>query len=142
MTNAILNSRNKSTKESLDTPVYDTDQCFDSMWLHEVITSLFLAGLKNDKLQLLYLESRNANIAVKTPVGLSSRTNISNIIMQGSVWRSLCRVVVIDKLVKLVYNNPDMLYCYKGVVPCPLSKCWMTSMLSKNAQLAPCIRTQ
>ena len=55
--NAILNSRNKSSKESLDIKVYDIEQCFDSMWLHEVITSLFEAGLKNDKLPLLFLDS-------------------------------------------------------------------------------------
>ena len=117
--NAILNSRNKSSKESLDIQVYDVEQCFDSMWLHEVINSLFEAGLKNDKLPLLFLENRNANIAVKTPGGLSNRTSISNIIMQGSVWGGLCCVVLLDKLGKLVYNNPDLLYYYKGVVPCP-----------------------
>ena len=42
--NAIINSRNKSTKESLDIQVYDVEQCFDSLWLHEFITSLFEAG--------------------------------------------------------------------------------------------------
>ena len=99
--------------------MYDIEQCFDSMWLHEVITSLFEAGLKNDKLPLLFLDNINAIISVKTPGGLSSRTSISNIIMQGSVWGSLCCVVLLDKLGKLVYNNPGLLYYYKGVVPCP-----------------------
>ena len=28
-------------------------------------------------------------------------------------------MVLLDKLGKLVYNNPDLLYYYKGVVPCP-----------------------
>ena len=36
--------------------------------------------------------------------------------MQGSVWGSLCCVVLMDKLGKLMYNKPELLYYYKGVV--------------------------
>ena len=39
--------------------------------------------------------------------------------MQGSVWASLCCVVLMDKLGKLVYSNPALLYYYKGVVGIP-----------------------
>ena len=40
--------------------------------------------------------------------------------MQGSIWGSLCCVVVMDKLGKMVYNNkPELLYMYKGVVGTP-----------------------
>ena len=117
--NAILNSQTGKNKEALDLQVYDVEQCFDSLWLHEVITSLYEAGFKNDKLPLLFLENRNAQVAVKTPGGLSNRVNIKNIIMQGSVWGSLCCVVLMDKLGKLVYSNPKLLYYYKGVVACP-----------------------
>ena len=117
--NAITNSRKNTPEEALDMQVYDVEQCFDSLWLQEVITSLYEAGLKNDKLPLLFLENRNAQVAVKTPGGLSQRVNISNIIMQGSVWGSLCCVVIMDKLGKLLYNQPKLLYYYKGVVACP-----------------------
>ena len=81
--------------------MYDVEQCFDSLWLHEVIASLYEAGLKNDKLPLLFLENRNAQVAIKTPGGLSNRVSIGNVIMQGSVWGSLCCVVLLDKLGKL-----------------------------------------
>ena len=66
-----------------------------------------------------FLENRNAQVAVKTPGGLSNRLNITNIIMQGSVWGSLCCVFLRDKLGKLVYSNSKQLYYYKGVVACP-----------------------
>ena len=99
--------------------MYNVEQCFDSLWLQEVITCLYETGLKNDELPLLFLENRNAQVAVKTPGGLSKRVNISNIIMQGSVWGSLCCVVLVDKLGKLLYNKPQLLYYYKGVVACP-----------------------
>ena len=39
--------------------------------------------------------------------------------MQGSVWGSLCCVVLMDKLGKLAYSNPHLLYYYKGVVGTP-----------------------
>ena len=91
--NAILNSVSKENKEALDLQIYDIEKCFDSLWLHEVINCLFEAGLRNDKLPLLFLENANAQIAVKGNGLLSKRINIKNIIMQGSVWGSICCVV-------------------------------------------------
>ena len=117
--NAITNSSKNTSEEALNIQVYDVEQCFDSLWLQEVITCLYEAGLKNDKLPLLFLENRIAQVAVKTPGGLSERMDIKKIIMQGSVWGSLCCVVLIDKLGKFLYNRSELLYYYKGVVACP-----------------------
>ena len=124
--NAILNSNKKKSEEAIDIQIYDAEQCFDSLWLQEVITSLYEAGFKNDKLPLFFLENRNAKVAVKTPGGLYKRVNIGNITMQGSVWGSMCCVVLMDKLGKLAYKKPQLLYYYKGVVACPLSRWSMT----------------
>ena len=117
--NAITNSMKNTSEDALDIQVYDVEQCFDSLWLQEVITCLYEAGFRNDKLPLLFLENRNAQVAVKTPGGLSKQIDIKNIIMQGSVWGSLCCVVLMDKLGKLMYSKPELLYYYKGVVACP-----------------------
>ena len=117
--NAVLNAARRNSKETLDLQVYDVQTCFDSLWLHEVINCLYSAGLKNDKLPLLFLENTNAQVAVKIANGISDRKSISNIIMQGSVWGSLCCVVLMDKLGKLVYSKPDLLYYYKGLVAVP-----------------------
>ena len=111
--NAILNAARKQSKEALDLQVYDVKTCFDSLWLHEVITCLYQAGLTNDKLPLLFLENETAQIAAKTSSGISRRVSISNIIMQGTVWGSLCCVVLMEKLGKLVYSRPDLLYYYQ-----------------------------
>ena len=117
--NAILNSRKGKSGEALDIQVFDVKTCFDSLWLHEVILCLYKCGMTNDKLPLLFLENANAEIAVKTPGGISKRKSISNIIMQGSVWGSLCCVVLMDKLAKQVYADPKLLYYYKGIVEVP-----------------------
>ena len=116
---AILNSRKRQHGEALDIQVFDVETCFDALWLHEVITCLYNAGLQNDKLPLLFKENLNAQVAVKTPGGLSKRVNIRQIIMQGSVWGSLCCVVLMDKLGKLVYSKPELQYLYKGIVEVP-----------------------
>ena len=65
------------------------------------------------------MENNTAQVAVKTPGGLSERVSIHNIIMQGSVWGSICCVVLMDKLGQLAYNNPDLMYYYKGLVATP-----------------------
>ena len=93
-----MNSNKNSIKEALDIQIYDVEQCFDALWVQEVINALIQAGMKNDKLPLLFLENQNAQCAIKTPGGITKRTNISNIIMQGSVWGRICCVVLMDKL--------------------------------------------
>ena len=37
---AILNYLKGTSKEDIDIQVYDVEQCFDSLWLHEVIVAL------------------------------------------------------------------------------------------------------
>ena len=39
--------------------------------------------------------------------------------MQGSVWGSICCVVLMEKLGKLAYKNPEILYYYKNIVGIP-----------------------
>ena len=117
--NAITNSRRKEKEESLDLQVYDIEKCFDSLWLHEVINSLYEAGLQNDKLPLLFLENSSAQVAIKSNERISMRTSTKDIIMQGSIFSSLCCVVLMDKLGKLAYNNQQLLYYYKKVVGIP-----------------------
>ena len=116
--NAIVNSVKKENEGGLDCQVYDIEKCFDSLWLHEVINSLFEAGLQNDKLPLLFLENNNAQVAIKTNERISKR--VQNLIMQGSVWGGLCCVVMMEKLSKIIYHEkPELLYYYKGVVGTP-----------------------
>ena len=74
--NAIINNIRKTKNQEVDFQVYDIEKCFDKLWLHEVINCLYNAGFQNDKLPLLFLENKNANVAVKTASGMSNR--ISN----------------------------------------------------------------
>ena len=108
------------------------------MWFHEAINDAYDIGFKNDKLPLVFLASESANIAVKSSTGLSSRSIIRNVIMQGTVWAGMLCTSTMDKLGKLVYSNPTMAYKYRGKVVVPplemvddvltISKCGPTSI--------------
>ena len=100
--NAITNSVKKGSANPIDIHLYDVETCFDSLWLQECINDVYEAGLQNDKLPLLFLENANAKVAVKTANGVSKRTDIKNIIMQGSVWGGLLCTSTIDKLGQLL----------------------------------------
>ena len=117
--NAITNSVRKGREEAIDIQIYDVETCFDSLWLQECINDVYESGLNNDKLPLLYLENLNAKVAVKTAKGTSTRTDITNIIMQGSVWSSLLCTTSMEKLGKIIYENQNLIYRYKGAVAVP-----------------------
>ena len=117
--NAITNSVVNGKEDPVDIQLFDVEKCFDALCVEECINDIFEAGLDNDKLNLLYIENQNANIAIKTPGGKSKRKSIKNIIMQGTVWGSLLCTATMDKLGQLVYKNPELTYKYKGVVETP-----------------------
>ena len=120
MVNAILNSVKKGHEEPVDICAYDIEKCFDALWSYECINDLYDAGLRNDKLALLFKINQTALIAIKTSQGMTQRVPIKNIIMQGTVWGSLCCTSTMDKLGKLAYSMPEILYKYKGIPIPPL----------------------
>ena len=117
--NAVNNSVVNGKEEPVDVQVFDVEKCFDSLWVEECINDIYESGLTNDKLNLLYLENQNANIAIKTQEGKSNRKSITNVIMQGTVWASLMCTATMDKLGKLIYKDHKMTYKYKGKVETP-----------------------
>ena len=99
---------------------------------------MYEAGMKNDKLALIYSSNTNANIAVKTSSGTTPRFNIQKIVMQGTVWAGLMCTTTMEKLCKIVYKDPSLQYQYRGSVVVPplemvddivtVSKCGVTSV--------------
>jgi hypothetical protein len=117
--NAIMNDAVNGSKEAIDIAIYDVEKCFDALWVEECINDLYDAGLRNNNLNVLYLMNQNAQVAIKTPSGMTKRQNISNVVMQGTVWGSLFCTTTMDKLGKLKYKNEEMLFKYKGEVGVP-----------------------
>ena len=51
---------------------------------------------------------------------MTERVNITNLIMQGTVFGSLICTSVIDKLSKILYSDSKLLYKYRGEVEVPI----------------------
>ena len=117
--NAISNSCKQNPNEPTDINVYDVFKCFDSLWLSECINDLYDTGLTNDKLVLIYNSNLIANIAIKTASGTTDRFDIRKIAMQGTVWAGLMCTVSMDKLCKLILQDEQVLYKYRGKVSVP-----------------------
>ena len=113
---AVMNEAIQGTKEPVDVTVYDVEKCFDALWVQECINNMYDAGLQNNKLNILYFMNQHAEVAIKTTSGITERTSMSNLIMQGTVWGSLFCTATMDKLPRLQYDNTDMLYMYKGLI--------------------------
>ena len=122
---AITNSVTKGNEDPIDIQLFDAEKCFDTLWVEECINDMYEAGLNNDKLVLLFKENQNAKIAVKTAGTISKRVNITNCVMQGTVWGSMLCTASMDKLGRLVYANSDLTYKYKGEVPLLVWGWWM-----------------
>ena len=54
------------------------------MWLKETVNDLWEAGINDNNLSLIYKMNEEVQVAVKTPFGLTERTQIQEIVMQGS----------------------------------------------------------
>ena len=63
--NAITNSVKNGGEDACDIQVFDVEKCFDSLWVQECVNTLYENGFNNDKLVLLFEETKNAQIAIK-----------------------------------------------------------------------------
>ena len=52
--NGIINEALKNKDKPVDIVIVDYKQCFDSLWLDEVVNDLFEAEICDDKLALIY----------------------------------------------------------------------------------------
>ena len=94
---------------------------FDS--LNDIYTNglndIYTNGLKDDKLALLYNINTKVNVAVKTPVGKTSRGVIRNVITQGDVFGPILCSNQVDTIGKECLEEGKYTYSYKGEVDIP-----------------------
>ena len=117
--NGVINETIKTKMKSVDIEILDYRQCFDSMWLEEVVNDLYEAGVANDKLALIYEANKINRVSVQTPHGPSERVVIEKIVMQGETFAPLECSVQVDKIGKECIEEKKFLYFYKNEVPVP-----------------------
>ena len=111
---AITNSVENGQSRPIQVQVMDAVKCFDKLWLQACVNSIYEAGIDNDMLNLLYIENKNAQIAVKINNKLSTRISVKDVVMQGSVWGSLKCTSTMDKLNQVAMSDKTLQYHYKG----------------------------
>ena len=72
------------------------------------MNDLYDLGFQTDKLLIVHRENERASIDVKTPTEIYERIDISNTMMQGTVWAGISCTATMDKLGKQVYENPSI----------------------------------
>ena len=94
--NGVIKEVLVSKTDPIDIEILDNRQCFDGMWLEEVTNDLYEAGVKNRNLALIYEANKTKRVAVKTPLVLTDRIEVNNIVMQGETLAPLEYSVQVD----------------------------------------------
>ena len=106
------------TKTKVDIQFTDIKQCFDSIWLQEATNDLYDSGLTSRNLNLIFEGNRNTQMCVETHFGRSSRTELENVVMQGSVLGGMLCSNQLSKLCNQMYQEGNV-YMYRKKVPIP-----------------------
>ena len=80
---SIINSSLQKECKPLDITLYDLEKAFDSLDLIESCNEMFEAGVKNDKLAIIYEGNRKNEVAINTPFGQTYCILIPDILSQG-----------------------------------------------------------
>ena len=91
-------------------------QCYDALWLQHTLLDLYKSGINSNLLNLIYEASRKANIAIKTPVGVSESREIEDQVMQGETLSSILCTNSMGKISDDCKIEP---FKYRGKVPVP-----------------------
>jgi hypothetical protein len=83
------------------------------------LSDIYTSGIRDDKLALLYNINTHVKVAVKTPVGKTSRESISNVITQGDVFGPILCSNQVDTFGKECLEEGKYSYAYKGEVEIP-----------------------
>ena len=83
------------------------------------MNNLYEAGMDDNMLALLYEMNSRANIAVRTPVGITERREIKKSILQGDVFGPLTCSVQIDEFGRECIEEDQYMYYYRDKVGIP-----------------------
>ena len=115
----VINSVCNGESPPVDIQLYDLKQCFDAMWLEESMNNIcdtIPATEWDDKIALVYQNNVKNLVSIKTPFGLTDRTEINRIVTQGGVWGPIQCSNQIDMIGKECLERNIHLFTYKNTV--------------------------
>ena len=99
--NSVINNVTKGKDtEDIDLVFYDLTQAYDSLWVKHTLIDLYENQVKSNLVNVIYELSKRANIAIKTPVGITKSEEIEENIMQGENMSSILCTTTVDKVAK------------------------------------------
>ena len=78
------------------------------------MSDIYTSGIRDDKLALLFNINTHVKVAVKTPVGITRRESIFNVITQGDVFGPILCSNQVDTFGKECLEEGKYNYTYKG----------------------------
>ena len=84
----------------IDLVFTDVTDCFNSLWTEKTVLDLHENGIETNLLNLIYELSKSANISIKTPVGITEKKSIEDIIKQGETLSSISCTSTMDRISK------------------------------------------
>ena len=115
----ITDVKNGKNKKPVDIQIFDYKQCFDGLWLQECLNDFFDAGLQDDKYAVLHNINKTVDIAVRTPLGITTRETIKDVITQGDVFAPMFCSKQVDTIGQECLDQNKYTYLYRGEVPIP-----------------------
>ena len=115
----IINSVLKDDEHCIDIQIYDLIQCFDGLWLDDVMNDMYdslPSEQQDEKLGLIYQSNVNNLVAVNTPIGQTTRVNIEKVVTQGGTFGPIECSNSVDKIGKECHEKGKHLYSYKQMV--------------------------
>ena len=114
---SVINSTVQNEGPPIDIQIYDISKMFDALWTEECCNDLVEAGVDDDKMAMIYKGGQSNLVAVQSPVGLSDRVAINNIVTQGGSLGTITAGVVMDQIAKdQVKEYNESMYIYKNLV--------------------------
>ena len=115
----ICDILSKKSKTPVDLQIFDYKQCFDSLWIEDCMNDLYTGGLNDDKFAILHNVNKIAQVAIKTPVGKTTRGVIRDSIIQGDVLAPMVCGKTLDGIGKECLEYSKYIYEFKGMVEIP-----------------------
>ena len=113
--NDVINGGGKS----FDIQGYDVIKCFDEMWHEEAMNDLWDVQVQDDRFCLLSKLDEKCRVVVKTPCGTTDSFELSNIVLQGSVFGPLKCAVQMDTIGRQALTTGFGVFKYRNVVDIP-----------------------
>ena len=112
----IMNAVINGDEDPIEIQIYDIEKAFDKLWIQDCLNDLIDVipeNIVNEKICLLFESNEVTKVAIKTPFGLSDRTDFQTLVTQGGSWGPILCSNSVDTLGRKCLQRKENVYVYK-----------------------------